>query len=242
MMLLGPLRDRANDDDEQRNPPPSSGWTSNDMNGSGFRVVTPPHTHRVVMTPLPKKSKTNVPTIPLPEELRKLDSLAIALSEPNTPASSTAASSTPLHHPKQEDWKEAMAMIRDNPALLTPRVFWTTLEQNPPSHVIEFMLQMSPQVASIPKQGPTALQVAVQHGASIGVIQKLLEACPFALCVTNPNHAMDPLSYASTYVCLLVSLLVWKESWKQTNLTHFLLFLLLRYFYRTPSQGRIGID
>lgn len=177
---------------EQGNPP-STGWPS-DMNGNeknpvSATLVTPPTLFKTTRTP----SKDNHPhTItPLPE-LRNLG--ALPLSEPNTPASSTVGAPT---FTTNTNWKEAMDMIRNNPSLVTPRIFWTALEQNPPSELIERMLSITPQVARIPKQGPTALQVAVQNGASMGVIQALLKACPFALCITNPHHGMDPLSYAS---------------------------------------------
>jgi hypothetical protein len=61
------------------------------------------------------------------------------------------------------------------------------------------MLSVNPKAASIPKKGPTPLQVAVQHNASIEVVHCLLEACPFALCATNPDHAEDPLSYVKRH-------------------------------------------
>jgi hypothetical protein len=136
------------------------------------------------------------------------DEAPAAVVTPHKPSSmqrlgalSLSAPETRPQDEKEADpqWKEAMDMIRANPSLLTPRVFWTTLEQDPPAHVVRDLLSISPQVASIPKEGPTALQVAVQEGACLGVIRAVLEACPFALCVTNPHHAMDPLSYASKY-------------------------------------------
>ena len=61
------------------------------------------------------------------------------------------------------------------------------------------MLSVNPKAASIPKTGPTPLQVAVKYNASVDVLELLLEACPFALCVTNPNHVQDPLSYAKQH-------------------------------------------
>ena len=92
-----------------------------------------------------------------------------------------------------------MEMIRNNPLLITPHVFGTILKHNPPLDVIDLMLTLQPSVANIPKQGPTALQLAVQHGASWEVVRAVLKACPFALCVTNPQCPEDPLSYASKY-------------------------------------------
>lgn len=43
------------------------------------------------------------------------------------------------------------------------------------------------------------MQVAVQHNASLDVLETLLEFCPFALCVTNPQNPVDPLSYAKRH-------------------------------------------
>lgn len=110
-----------------------------------------------------------------------------------------------------EHWVQATCMVRDDPSLLTSRVFYTSLEHQPPVDVVRFMLSVNPKLANIPKEGPTALQVAVQNQASLEVIELLLEACPFALCVTNPKHAMDPLSYASTlHTRIFGELSLWK--------------------------------
>ncbi len=98
---------------------------------------------------------------------------------------------------KQVRWREALDMIRENHSLITPRVFRTTLEQDPPVEVIDYMLSITPTLASIPNEGPTALQVAVQQGACLDVVRAVLLACPFALCVTNSQNPMDPLSFAS---------------------------------------------
>lgn len=83
---------------------------------------------------------------------------------------------------------------------MTQEVLILALQKQPPAHVIKFMLSVNPRVgSSIPKEGPTPLQVAVIHNASIEVIEILLQACPFSLCVTNPTHAEDPLSYAKRH-------------------------------------------
>jgi hypothetical protein len=98
-----------------------------------------------------------------------------------------------------EQWVQASCVLRDNPARMTSRVLILALRNQPPVHVVRFMLSVNPKAASIPKKGPTPLQVAVQSNASIEVVQLLLESCPFALCVTNPDHAEDPLSYAKRH-------------------------------------------
>jgi hypothetical protein len=98
-----------------------------------------------------------------------------------------------------DQWVQASCALRDNPSLVTPRVLIKALQNQPPVHVIRFMLSVNPKAATVPKQGPTPLQVAVQYNASLEVVETLLEACPFALCVTNPQHAEDPLSYAKRH-------------------------------------------
>ena len=98
-----------------------------------------------------------------------------------------------------EQWVQASCVLRDNPSLMTNRVLVQALRNRPPVHVVQFMLSVNPKAASIPKKGPTPLQVAVQHNASIEVVHCLLEACPFALCATNPDHAEDPLSYVKRH-------------------------------------------
>jgi hypothetical protein len=82
---------------------------------------------------------------------------------------------------------------------VTPQNLQSALEKQAPIHVIKFIMGLNPKVMSIPKTGPTPLQVAVRHGASLEVIQLLLETCPFGLCVTNPDHPEDPLSYAKRH-------------------------------------------
>lgn len=99
--------------------------------------------------------------------------------------------------PNASQWKRIAQVYHKKQHLLTPGVFHTTLEKNPPAFVVQQMLKLAPQLASLPSSGPTALQVAVQSGASVKVVRMLLEACPFALCVLDPLDAMYPLSYAS---------------------------------------------
>ena len=93
-------------------------------------------------------------------------------------------------------WDKVRVLLQSKQKLLTTRVLISALKQKPPGHVIQFMLSVNPNVANIPSSGPTPLQVAVEYDASLDVIEMLLRAYPFALCVTNPGHEEDPLSYA----------------------------------------------
>ena len=96
-------------------------------------------------------------------------------------------------------WHRILRMIHRNPSCLTQQIFFKALHRNPPEPVVLQMLRVAPLVASLPPSGPTALQVALQSGASLGVIRALLEVSPFALCVTRSFEAIDPLSYASKW-------------------------------------------
>jgi hypothetical protein len=97
-----------------------------------------------------------------------------------------------------ENWDRAKAVLQANPWMMTPRILQLTLRQQPPLHVVEFMLSLNPQVAAIPKRGPTALQCAVRYGVAIDVIVCLLKACPFALLTSNLDDTgfKDPLECA----------------------------------------------
>ena len=99
---------------------------------------------------------------------------------------------------KMEEWQRAKAVLQANPSLMTPRILLLTLHNKPPLEVIEFMLKINPQAASIPKRGPTALQCAVRHHSSVDVIVCLLKACPFALLTSNlgDTEDKDPLACA----------------------------------------------
>jgi hypothetical protein len=99
---------------------------------------------------------------------------------------------------KKEEWQRTKAILEAAPSLMTDRVLLLTLHNNPPLEVVEFMLSLNPQAAAIPKSGPTALQVAVRHFASIEVIICLLKACPFALIASNHDDSAfkDPLTCA----------------------------------------------
>ena len=118
------------------------------------------------------------------------------VAPPKKPVAGSSSSSTS----SAQTWIQASDMLKKNPALMTSRVLLRALENQPPVEVIRFMLETNPKSASIPKEGPTALQVAVRNNASKEVVEALLEACPFALCVTNPNNTEDPLSYALSLI------------------------------------------
>jgi hypothetical protein len=94
-------------------------------------------------------------------------------------------------------WHRVIQTIHRNPTILTPTVFMRTLQREPPLTVIQEMLRLAPQVARLPPSGPTALQVALEAGAAVGVVRAVVAACPFALCVTRSFDAIDPLLYAS---------------------------------------------
>ena len=87
----------------------------------------------------------------------------------------------------ETQWQKAYAMLERNPSLMTPL------------NLIRFMLKLNPEAASIPKKGPSPLQIAVQSQCSTEVIKELIKVCPFALVATNPGSHLDPLSYAKRF-------------------------------------------
>jgi len=95
-------------------------------------------------------------------------------------------------------WQRVLQIIHSNPSLLTKEIFFETLKRKPPETVVLQMLQVSPGVGGMPCSGPTPLHVALESGASIGVVRALLEICPFALCVSRSYDSIDPLLYART--------------------------------------------
>lgn len=94
-----------------------------------------------------------------------------------------------------EEWLKATCVLEKNPPLMTPTILLLALHSKPPLYVINFMLHLNPQAASIPKKGPTALQIAVIRHAAHDVICRLLKACPFALLATTCDLAA-PLELA----------------------------------------------
>jgi hypothetical protein len=111
-------------------------------------------------------------------------------------------SSSFLHNSKlfaEEQWQKAYRMLESNPRLMTSSILCMALKRRAPLHLIRFMLKLDPNSASIPREGPSPLQIAVQSSCSIEVIQELLEHCPFALVATNPGSHLDPLSYTKRF-------------------------------------------
>ncbi|CAB9527273.1 expressed unknown protein [Seminavis robusta] len=96
-------------------------------------------------------------------------------------------------------WIKAASLMRTDPSLVTGNILISALKNKAPINAIKFFLSVNPKAAGIPKEGPTPLQVAVQHNASKEVIRELIVACPFALIVTTSAEWLDPLSYARRY-------------------------------------------
>lgn len=98
-------------------------------------------------------------------------------------------------------WVETKRLLEANPHLITLELLVSVLKQQPPTFVVELLLSHAPLLLSLldmPKQqkGPTPLQVAVAEGCNVDVVKLLVQACPWALCVTNVNAPEDPLSLA----------------------------------------------
>ena len=96
-------------------------------------------------------------------------------------------------------WFKTTSLLRADPSLMTSKLLIVALKNHAPLHVIKFFLGLNPTAAGIPKEGPTPLQVAVQHNASKEVVKELIQACPFALIVTTSAEWLDPLSYARRF-------------------------------------------
>jgi len=94
-------------------------------------------------------------------------------------------------------WMKNLVLgTKSEPCIATQKGLFLALKHQAPIHVIRFMLGINPNIVDIPQKGPTPLQVAVQHNASLEVIEELLRASPFCLCITNEDCREDPLSYA----------------------------------------------
>lgn len=99
----------------------------------------------------------------------------------------------------EDQWQRAYNMLHSNPTLMTSSVLCMALKRRAPFFLVNFMLKLNPEAASIPKEGPSPLQIAVQSSCNVDVIKALLEECPFALIATNPGSYLDPLSYAKRF-------------------------------------------
>ena len=99
----------------------------------------------------------------------------------------------------EEQWQKAYSMLENNPSLMTGGILVLALKRRAPVNLIRFMLKLNPDAASIPKKGPSPLQIALQSQCPIEVVKELIQACPFALVATNPGSHLDPLSYAKRF-------------------------------------------
>lgn len=76
------------------------------------------------------------------------------------------------------------------------------LYHEPPLDLIQSILNLDPyashpMLCSRTKTETTALQIAIQHGASVAVIDELIKANPYTLFVRN--HKFDPFTYAKIW-------------------------------------------
>ena len=102
---------------------------------------------------------------------------------------------------------------------MTRHVLILVLKNRPPLHVVEFMLSLNPQAADIPPQGPSPLQVAVRHNASVDVIRLVIQACPLALVATHSGY--DPLMYAKVRYLIMYIILQKSDSHTIHHFIHF---------------------
>jgi hypothetical protein len=96
-------------------------------------------------------------------------------------------------------WQKSKALLYSNPSLMTYHMLCLALKHHASVDVIASMIQINPTVASVPKQGLSPLQVAVQSSCNVEIIRVVIQACPLALIKTNPESRWDPLSYAKRF-------------------------------------------
>lgn len=97
----------------------------------------------------------------------------------------------------EEHWNRAAEVLAARPSLMTQHILMLVLKNRPPAHVVDFMLSLNPRAADVPSEGPSPLQVAVRHNASVQVIKIVIQACPLALMATHSGY--DPLMYAKIW-------------------------------------------
>lgn len=97
----------------------------------------------------------------------------------------------------RRQWENAVASLKANPSLMTADILKLALHNRPPLDTIKFMIGLNPDAAGVPRQGPSALQIAVRHHASIEVVEEVIRACPYALFTGNGTY--DPLTYAKIW-------------------------------------------
>jgi len=90
-------------------------------------------------------------------------------------------------------------ILRAEPCIVTQKGLLLALKHKAPAHVIRFLVTVNPNIMNFPKKGPTPLQEAVRRNASLDVIEVLLEASPFGLCMTNHDFPENPLEYAKRH-------------------------------------------
>ena len=124
--------------------------------------------------------------------------LAAAMARGTSNDNKSSGDTTQQQH-RSQHWNKATTLLEKNPSLVSHHILCLALKHKPPISVIHLLLKLNPAAAAIPNVGPTALQVAVQHGCAIDVVETVLKACPFALVATNPGSYLDPLSYAKRF-------------------------------------------
>ena len=108
-----------------------------------------------------------------------------------------------LFSPSEEDgkdddrrWEETKRLLQANPQIINVELLLSVLKQQPPIYVVEFFLSHPLLDLTTSKLGPTPLQLAVTEGCDIQIVELLIQACPWALCVTSVAEPEDPLSLA----------------------------------------------
>lgn len=97
----------------------------------------------------------------------------------------------------RQQWENAVTVLKANPSLMTADILKLALHNRPPLSIIKFMVGLNPNAAGVPRSGPSALQIAVRHHASLEVVEEIIRACPYALFTGNGTY--DPLTYAKIW-------------------------------------------
>ncbi|GKY91006.1 hypothetical protein MPSEU_000073400 [Mayamaea pseudoterrestris] len=137
-----------------------------------------------------------------------------ALDDSNVSYDSLGVASTAVCDDRQRQ-TAANGLLMDHPNLITYHILCMSLKHRPFFSAVRHMLNMNPKAANVPKEGQSALQVAVQYNCSIDIVELLIAANPMALVVTDPETSLDPLAYAKRYRLDdgdLIELLSWPVS------------------------------
>jgi len=143
-----------------------------------------------------RSSRSTLPVAPPPPPSPKGQQNEVASPQSEGPKPSLLSQSKMF---AEEQWQKAYSMLENNPSLMTGGILVLALKRRAPVNLIRFMLKLNPDAASIPKKGPSPLQIALQSQCPIEVVKELVQACPFALVATNPGSHLDPLSYAKRF-------------------------------------------